>query len=321
MPARLVLLLPHRPVRHLVLDPEKTYLIGRSPGCDIRLDDSRLSRRHAELSCLGGSWEIHDLDSKNGLLVDGQHVDRASLKHPAWLSLGGVLGRYEEVSEESLHAEARQVRDRWATTQELASRLDPELGLEPLLRQVLDSVLELTGLRRGFVLLTDAQGRLRLAARRDLSDDELRTEEFTGSWGAIRMAVEERRVLVSTEISAIGALSERPSVIAGGIRALACIPLEIDERLTGVVYADSTEAPREFTELDIELLESLCSQAAIALSVARLSQQLGHIREQLGQFAGHPEEVERMLKEELPEFRKPADERELARTALEEGLT
>jgi hypothetical protein len=48
--------------------------IGRSRDCDVVLDDSGASRRHAEVSPGAGGWMLRDLDSTNGVRVNGRPV-------------------------------------------------------------------------------------------------------------------------------------------------------------------------------------------------------------------------------------------------------
>jgi hypothetical protein len=70
--------------------------IGRSRDCDIVLDDSNVSRRHAEISPSGQGWLIKDLGSTNGVRVNGRTVDGP---HPLdsgdRLELGTVAVRFE----------------------------------------------------------------------------------------------------------------------------------------------------------------------------------------------------------------------------------
>ena len=50
--------------------------IGRKPENDITIDwDKAVSRRHAELELVAGSWFVTDLDSANGTFVNGAKVD------------------------------------------------------------------------------------------------------------------------------------------------------------------------------------------------------------------------------------------------------
>ncbi len=49
-------------------------IIGRDPQCDIVLDDPLVSKRHARLEVGQGRAELVDLNSANGILVDGAPV-------------------------------------------------------------------------------------------------------------------------------------------------------------------------------------------------------------------------------------------------------
>ena len=57
----------------------RDFHIGREPGCDVELVDPLVSRRHAEVSCATGQWIIRDLQSSNGLFVDGRRTDAAPI--------------------------------------------------------------------------------------------------------------------------------------------------------------------------------------------------------------------------------------------------
>jgi Protein of unknown function (DUF3662)/FHA domain len=59
--------------RRLMLSPAGAVL-GRSRECDVVLDDSGISRRHAQIRSRDGSWTIEDLGSTNGLRVNGRRV-------------------------------------------------------------------------------------------------------------------------------------------------------------------------------------------------------------------------------------------------------
>ena len=55
-------------------------LIGRSPECDIFLDDVTVSRRHAEIVREGDDFTIRDLGSLNGTYVNRRRIESASLE-------------------------------------------------------------------------------------------------------------------------------------------------------------------------------------------------------------------------------------------------
>jgi hypothetical protein len=58
---------------------KRRVVLGRSSECDIQIEDSNVSRRHAELRQEGTSFWIVDLDSTNGVEVNGRRVQRAKL--------------------------------------------------------------------------------------------------------------------------------------------------------------------------------------------------------------------------------------------------
>ncbi len=57
-----------------LLVPPGGGTIGRSRECDIVLEDTGISRQHAELRPGLSSWEIQDLGSTNGVLVNGRAI-------------------------------------------------------------------------------------------------------------------------------------------------------------------------------------------------------------------------------------------------------
>ena len=55
--------------------------VGRLPGSDIYVPSDRVSRRHASVRWESGMWVIEDTESLNGLIYEGQRVDRLALKN------------------------------------------------------------------------------------------------------------------------------------------------------------------------------------------------------------------------------------------------
>jgi pSer/pThr/pTyr-binding forkhead associated (FHA) protein len=55
-------------------------LVGRQPGCDLVLAFGSVSGRHCELELVGGYWNVRDLDSRNGIRVNGVRCKAARLE-------------------------------------------------------------------------------------------------------------------------------------------------------------------------------------------------------------------------------------------------
>jgi FhaA, N-terminal domain/FHA domain len=69
---------------------KRRTVIGRSKDCDIQLNDSNVSRRHAELRQEGTAFWIVDLDSTNGVEINGRRAKRAKLDPGDTVTLGST---------------------------------------------------------------------------------------------------------------------------------------------------------------------------------------------------------------------------------------
>ncbi len=63
-------------------------LVGRSPECDIFLDDVTVSRRHAEILREGDTFTIRDLGSLNGTYVNRKRIESAVLENDDEVQVG-----------------------------------------------------------------------------------------------------------------------------------------------------------------------------------------------------------------------------------------
>ncbi len=76
--------------RRLVV-PAGGAVLGRSRECDVVLDDSGISRRHAQIRPGGGGWSIEDIGSTNGLRLNGRRVQgRAQLQPGDRVEMGST---------------------------------------------------------------------------------------------------------------------------------------------------------------------------------------------------------------------------------------
>jgi hypothetical protein len=69
---------------------KRRVLIGRSRECDLQLADANVSRRHAEVRQEGATYWIVDLESTNGVEVNGRRLRRAKLRDGDRITLGST---------------------------------------------------------------------------------------------------------------------------------------------------------------------------------------------------------------------------------------
>lgn len=81
--------------------PRKTYTfehafkIGRTEECDVCIKDEHVSRKHVEVVIDNGNWLVRDLQSANGLFVNGERVMSAPIFTGLKVRLG-VAGPFVE---------------------------------------------------------------------------------------------------------------------------------------------------------------------------------------------------------------------------------
>ena len=274
MPAKLTLHPPERASRFLVLRDGETLVVGRDPESGLLLEDPRVSKRHARLSWSSAGWRLEDLGSKNGTLVNGASVSVAPLAGGDWISFGGVMGRFEMVSEIEVSSLESDRLARLNTSVEMRRRLSADLEPFDFLLRFLESAMAVTGAERGFVLLAGPEGDFRAEVAAGFAPDNLAGERFAGSVGAIQRVLKTRASLVVSDAQTDVFLGKRPSVVGMGLGALACVPICQDDEILGMIYVDGRERANGFAQLDIEILETLAEHAAIVIASLRLDRRM-----------------------------------------------
>ncbi len=104
----LLIVNPQGETQQLTLSQDECIL-GRDPKVGLFLDGAKVSRRHARLYCDEGEWWLKDLQSANGVFVDGERVDGPILLEPGVVV---TLGEFElSLAPEPLAGEPEQGED------------------------------------------------------------------------------------------------------------------------------------------------------------------------------------------------------------------
>jgi pSer/pThr/pTyr-binding forkhead associated (FHA) protein len=80
---------------------ERAVVIGRSAECDIQLGVQNVSRKHARVVFHNEEYVIEDLESTNGVFVNGIKVVKCVLRKNDQIEIGGVKLVFNE--EKRLH--------------------------------------------------------------------------------------------------------------------------------------------------------------------------------------------------------------------------
>ena len=72
--------------------------MGRVAGCDIVIDDTKASRRHARIVVQDGVVEVEDLGSSNGTMLNGKPVQRRVVRDGDEIQIGATRIVYRAVA-------------------------------------------------------------------------------------------------------------------------------------------------------------------------------------------------------------------------------
>lgn len=173
MPAFLLLTGPAAGRRHEVVSE---VTIGRSPSCEISLQDDKASRWHAKVTLRDGQAWIRDLGSSNGTAVNGERIQGEVVLQPGdRVQVGQTLAVFDPPTPASL-VEAPDAETRFTPIEEVLPHVGAEGALYSagtvllgatseamVLRRLVDECVHALNADRAAAMLGSAEGLLTAA--------------------------------------------------------------------------------------------------------------------------------------------------------------
>jgi signal transduction histidine kinase len=160
---------------------------------------------------------------------------------------------------------------RLAAIYRVSRALGVSLNLDGALTQIMDSVIELTGAERGCILLFDeTRAGLDVRAARNLERESLARESMEFSRTVVETTARTGKPVLATNAQTDPRFADQRSVMQYALRSILCVPLPIQDRILGVIYADHRVKTGVFTERDLDLLAAFAVQAAVVIENASL---------------------------------------------------
>jgi phosphoserine phosphatase RsbU/P len=288
--------------RRVVAVNKAEFEIGRRETNDLRLAGSEVSRDHAVLVTANGQYVIRDRSSRYGTYVNGEQVTERAIAHGDRVRLGRSGGAEMVFLIENaapITAVERSTTTAVGDLRQIAALLDGlrALGsgrvLDDVLSLVLDSAIDISGAERGFIMLSSAPSRPEA-----LESDAPEELEFKLARGRGRSTLSGSSFATSRKIPEEVFRTGEPRLVADlldgelanvhmgtvalGIRNVLCVPLRLvryldradagagEERRIGVLYLDSRDKGTLMSTSTRAALETLATEAAVAIENARL---------------------------------------------------
>ena len=273
------------------------FTLGRSSGNSLVLGQMGVSRSHAEVLIQNGEYLLRDLGSKLGTYLNGVRVEQAArLSEGDRVQLGGpqgtslafhtgdilqsLLAGSDSKAEIGLSVHGfRDVGKLFAAFRAFSSIP----VLDDLLALVVDTAIELTGAERGFIMLKEQNGDLGFRCARNDHRQPLDGSCFQTSHRVPYDVFKTGRPVIIQDLDSWEGLESHEFTRQLGLRSISCAPLRyltvhdsvnlsIADRTEtiGVLYVDSSNVGARLSTARIDALETLASEAAMAIYNARL---------------------------------------------------
>ena len=297
---------------------EAELSVGREPSNQISLLDSLVSRRHCVIRREGQGFLIKDLDSRNSTFVNNVPVKERLLADGDQIRIGKSILVFQGLQQErtgdgvsvrldsaptpsgatmvlrkqdaiylqparlhTLDATERTVRD-LNVLLNFSKSLNSVHGLAALQEKVLEAVLEISPADRAALLLTE-EG----------------TEEFTSIMGRdrklganqpiqvsqtiVKRVIKEHLAVLCNDVAGDEMFREAESLLEPRVRAVLVVPLEVQEKLLGVLYLDTSSQSARFDSALLQLVTALGNVAALAIENESHMERLGDENRRLQQ--------------------------------------
>ena len=155
---------------------------------------------------------------------------------------------------------------------QLSQTFNSSLDLDEVLNRVMDEVITATHAERGFVMLAEPDGKLGFRVARGLDQTTIETPKFQVSRSVVERVAQQGEPIITSDAQTDERFNIRQSVMYLGLRSILCVPINLKERLIGVIYVDNRLQAGIFSQADLKLLSAIASSAAVAIENARLYQ-------------------------------------------------
>jgi serine phosphatase RsbU (regulator of sigma subunit) len=296
------------------LDGSRTYplrprltLIGREAACDIPVSQNQISGRHAIIVNAGGHYFVEDLNSLNGTYVNGQRIDRRTPLAPAdRIEFPGLVVTFHEVAPDggaaapsvvlapaapadsashpavlsSLAVSSRPRPEiapeaKLRAVLEITDALGTTLALEKVLPRILESLFTLfPKATRGFILLRD-QATGQLVPKAVQVHGEASASPPALSLTVIDQALATGQAILTVDAGQDARFNASESIRQLKLCSIMCVPMvSASGKVLGVIQIDTKDSTGIFAQEDLDVLLSASMQAARAIELARLHEEL-----------------------------------------------
>jgi transcriptional regulator with GAF, ATPase, and Fis domain len=262
--------------QHKVRLFKKVTTIGSDNTNDIAIPDASVDANHAYIVFDGKHYSISGVGKKNTVQINGRKEKTYILTHKDVVTLGDVnltFDLFDEVGsgeEDKLGAELAAYR----RLHEFTEKLMGNAAIEDLLNHLIDSVIEMTGADKGFLILRREDQDLDFTVARNIHKEALENAVSFVSDSIISRVIQTRRPVIVSDALNDEVFSASRSVMNLKLASVMCVPLIARGNLLGIIYLGNNNVISLFNSDKLQLLELLAAQASLLIHNAILINEL-----------------------------------------------
>jgi HD-GYP domain-containing protein (c-di-GMP phosphodiesterase class II) len=288
-------------VEGMVWEGDALLRAGRLATLEIVLDDSSVSRRHAELRHTPGGWRVRDLGSTNGTYLNGARLGAGEwpLRAHDIVRCGNVTlvvdqicdGRESDTAvgpdnmlvEASCNISWEEALDGVAYDRNRCPRAGEQMlallragrhlanleSEDELLHSILNDAVSTLDAQRGAIVLADSpSGPLRLRALATGHGQVGSRTSFSQNLAQRSFARGESILCCSVEEDP--ELAGARSIAEGTMASVLCVLLRTPRKRLGVLHLDRGPLQKPFTKDDLHLADALAANVSAGIESAQL---------------------------------------------------
>ncbi|MGK4005837.1 sigma 54-interacting transcriptional regulator [Sorangium sp. So ce1036] len=214
-------------------------------------------------------------------------------------------------------APAPQLPERAAKLERLLAvfrKLNSSVEIADILAMAMDAAIDLTAAERGFLLLEQPGGELRVAVARNVDREKVGRSHLKFSYGIAERAIEAQEPVVTVDAQEDPRFREHASVHAMRLRSVIAVPIRSPDGVLGALYLDNRFRRARFAAEDVDLLLAFADQVALAVRNARL---VSDLRRRTAELEAERRRVEELLRGQAAEIGRLQEEVLVRQQALE----
>ncbi len=185
---------------------------------------------------------------------------------------------------------------------EVSQAITSELSLNRLLEKLMDAVLELVRAERGFVLITNpSKEKSNIMVARNMDRETVEKPESKISHSISQEVIRTGIPILSSSALADERFLNLKSVRGLRLQSVLCVPLYSNQEVLGAIYLDNRRRKHAFNEEDLQVLQTFSTQAAIAITNARLNEEIQKQNRELAQVNRQMEVLNQRLLQQVHE--------------------